>query len=332
MNPAKRKLMERRLGIFLTTAEMVFSLLMIPCGLAFTASLEAEKLEDVKTIMVPAAFFCLALATFFRAAGNRYKEQNSVRRLTDFICSGIFLGCAIVLYFNQLSLVTMSIAGAIFLVSLIPGRILAILRNRKWFVILLNAAIILGILYLTISIWFEDEVSPLIFTVFALILISLRGFFRIMAVTFSRLQLDVLRDIVRRTYAAEIIFGLLLLILAFSWVMIYTDESFSGDFQNALWYCFAVVTTIGFGDITASSLIGRILSVILGVYGIVVVALITSIIVNFYGEMKKSPPMDDEPVPPLSGEEQAKQDARETVAAISGLVGDTIGTITETLD
>jgi hypothetical protein len=83
MNPAKRKLMERRLGIFLTTAEMVFSLLMIPCGLAFTASLEAEKLEDVKTIMVPAAFFCLALATFFRAAGNRYKEQNSVRRLSD---------------------------------------------------------------------------------------------------------------------------------------------------------------------------------------------------------------------------------------------------------
>jgi hypothetical protein len=31
---------------------------------------------------------------------------------------------------------------------------------------------------------------------------------------------------------------------------------------------------------------GRLLSVILGLYGIIVVALITSIIVNFYGEMK----------------------------------------------
>ena len=33
--------------------------------------------------------------------------------------------------------------------------------------------------------------------------------------------------------------------------------------------------------------IWRLLSVILGIYGIIVVALITSIIVNFYGEMKK---------------------------------------------
>ena len=47
------------------------------------------------------------------------------------------------------------------------------------------------------------------------------------------------------------------------------------------------MTTIGFGDIAAASLAGRIMSVILGVYGIVVVALITSIIVAFYGEMKK---------------------------------------------
>jgi hypothetical protein len=37
---------------------------------------------------------------------------------------------------------------------------------------------------------------------------------------------------------------------------------------------------------SATSLEGRIISVILGAYGIVVVALITSIIVNFYGEMK----------------------------------------------
>ena len=38
--------------------------------------------------------------------------------------------------------------------------------------------------------------------------------------------------------------------------------------------------------------IGRILSVILGIYGIIVVALITSVIVNFYGEIRKD--SDDE--------------------------------------
>ena len=62
------------------------------------------------------------------------------------------------------------------------------------------------------------------------------------------------------------------------------------------------MTTIGFGDVAATSIEGRIISVILGCYGIVVVALVTSIIVNFYGEMKKE----------KKGEEEVEeQDSRE---------------------
>ena len=45
---------------------------------------------------------------------------------------------------------------------------------------------------------------------------------------------------------------------------------------------------------SAASLEGRIISVILGAYGIVVVALVTSIIVNFYGEMKKKDAQEEE--------------------------------------
>ena len=56
---------------------------------------------------------------------------------------------------------------------------------------------------------------------------------------------------------------------------------------------FALVTTIGFGDITAVTDLGRTMSVVLGIYGIIVVALITSIIVNFYGEIKKTRPGDE---------------------------------------
>ena len=52
-----------------------------------------------------------------------------------------------------------------------------------------------------------------------------------------------------------------------------------------MWYCFAVITTIGFGDFYATSLIGRVLTVILGIYGIVVVAILTSVVVNFYNEI-----------------------------------------------
>ncbi|MBR1559439.1 MAG: two pore domain potassium channel family protein [Clostridia bacterium] len=95
-----------------------------------------------------------------------------------------------------------------------------------------------------------------------------------------------MREIVRKTYAVEIIAGLLVMMVAFSNVLTFTDDAFS-SFWDALWYCFAIVTTIGFGDLTPATGTGRFLSVILGIYGIVVVALITSIIVNFYGEMKK---------------------------------------------
>jgi len=109
-----------------------------------------------------------------------------------------------------------------------------------------------------------------------------------MAIVFSRISFSVLKEIVVKTHAAEIIFGLLLLIVTFSLLLTFFEPNM-GSFKDALWYCFAIVTTIGFGDLTAVTDFGRVLSVILGAYGIVVVALITSIIVNFYGEMKKSP-------------------------------------------
>ena len=80
---------------------------------------------------------------------------------------------------------------------------------------------------------------------------------------------------------------MLLLITAFS-IVLPNFELNINTFGDALWYCFAIVTTIGFGDITAVTIPGRIISVILGLYGLIVVALITSIIVNFYSETKNA--------------------------------------------
>ena len=101
---------------------------------------------------------------------------------------------------------------------------------------------------------------------------------------FSKMQFGTLLKIIRKTYALEILLGLLFLILSFSFVFMAIEGM---KYTDALWYCFAVVTTIGFGDFTTLSTIGRILSVILGIYGIIVVAVITSVIVNFYNESKR---------------------------------------------
>ena len=59
------------------------------------------------------------------------------------------------------------------------------------------------------------------------------------------------------------------------------------SYVDSLWYSFCLITTIGLGDLSVTTTFGRILSVLLGISGIVVVALFTSVIVNFYNEMNK---------------------------------------------
>ena len=58
-------------------------------------------------------------------------------------------------------------------------------------------------------------------------------------------------------------------------------------FSDGLWYCFAASTTIGFGDIVAVTAAGRILTVILVLYGIFVIALIPGVVVNYFVEFNK---------------------------------------------
>lgn len=107
----------------------------------------------------------------------------------------------------------------------------------------------------------------------------------IIAVAFSKIEFKTIRKIIQKTYAAEITFGLVALIIAFSFIFYVTESGFNNYFDG-VWYCFTLVTTIGFGDLVTTSVVGRILSIILGVYGVIYVALLTSIIVNIYNETK----------------------------------------------
>ena len=56
---------------------------------------------------------------------------------------------------------------------------------------------------------------------------------------------------------------------------------------DSLWFTFASVTTIGYGDFTPVTPIGRIITVIITLYGILVVSIITASIVRFIGAKKK---------------------------------------------
>ena len=101
---------------------------------------------------------------------------------------------------------------------------------------------------------------------------------------FERIKL--LLKILIETHTIDVIICLVSFMIAFSFVLPkYEAANNIKNFWDAMWYCFTVVTTIGFGDFYAQSLVGRTLTVILGIYGIVVVAIITSVVVNFYNEV-----------------------------------------------
>ena len=91
--------------------------------------------------------------------------------------------------------------------------------------------------------------------------------------------------VIVKTYAAEILAGLMIAVVGAS-ILLPLFEPGIESFGDGLWYSFMLVTTIGFGDMTAVTPAGRLISVAVGIYGIVAVALITSILVNIYNDSK----------------------------------------------
>ena len=52
--------------------------------------------------------------------------------------------------------------------------------------------------------------------------------------------------------------------------------------SDALWYCYDVISTTGFGDIVVHGFIAKLCSVIVTIYSLIVIAIVTGIFANFY--------------------------------------------------
>ena len=89
-----------------------------------------------------------------------------------------------------------------------------------------------------------------------------------------------------RVHGLDIFFGLFIILLLTSFILPHVEDSIK-DAGDAWWYCFALITTTGFGDLTVTTTTGRILSVIIGFYGIIIVSLLTSSIVVYITEINK---------------------------------------------
>ena len=232
-------------------------------------------------------FIAVALLALVSLARKRTKV-DLIRYSILFIFN---LALAIVSIFARTNMFLFSLTGGLYCIAIIISRIFSIIQNHSIRNIVFNALIIAFVASLSIGIFTSptEEFSQIQGIVAVeCIFIAIVSFFEAARVVFAQLKVKVLFKIILSTFSLEILFGLLTMIVCFSIVLASVESQVEGatitSFPDALWYCFAVVTTIGFGDMVAKTLIGRILTVILGLYGLIVVAVITSIIVNFYNE------------------------------------------------
>ena len=245
----------------------------------FTADItELEQFNYVESFSFAAAlFFTLAAAELIRILTRRDRTRFGIVRHVAGIV--FFAASGVRLLLRGGDYTSAYAACTVYAAWLVLGRVERMVRDRRARSIVPNVFLILIIVLLLVL------PSNIILVP---VLVVVQSLVHIGNMAFSRINYKVLEKVIRKTYVIEFAFGMLLLIVAFSIVLQRTEASIE-TFMDGLWYCFAIVTTIGFGDYAAVGLVGRILSVILGIYGIIVVALITSVIVNFYNEVKDEP-------------------------------------------
>ena len=97
-------------------------------------------------------------------------------------------------------------------------------------------------------------------------------------------RIQVLKRVLRDT-GANRIWAAFVIEFFVSAAIIWLCEPDFHRYGDALWYLYAVVTTIGFGDYVAQHLVSRILSVLMSISAAVVIAIITGVIVNYFNHI-----------------------------------------------
>lgn len=265
--------------IILIVLGSVFSTLVLVFAVFAIMELQQDNQEKASLYLL-GIFITLGLSrlvTFLRE-----RNKISLFRFLFLLIFDIALG--VVILFAKDHPYLYSLCGGLYCLTIIFSRIFKIIQNHSVRSLIYNIIIIVFATLLGVALFipYEGErIGDIVIIICTIVAIS--AFIEVVSNAGSTLKFRILFKIVIKTFALEIILGLFTIMIAFSLLFMFYEDGIT-NFADGLWYSFAVVTTIGFGDFTAVTPLGRILTVILGMYGIVVVAVITSIIVNFYNE------------------------------------------------
>ena len=262
----------------------VFSTVVLTLSILALIKLQEEDYVTSSAFLL-GVFFALGLSRLVTFLHDR--TRISFYRFIILLLFDIALGALI--FFAKDHPYFYSLVGGLYCITIIISHLFKLAQKHDIRSIIVNVIIIAFSIFLAIGLFIPvKEDSKFTPVLIVCLLVSITAFAEVLSNSISQLRFKVLIKIVFKTFAFEIILCLLTLIVASALILMYVEPtgtgSLGGSFGDSLWYAFAVVTTIGFGDFTAVTPLGRGITVLLGIYGIIVVAVITSIIVNFYNE------------------------------------------------
>ena len=244
-----------------------------------------EVFVELRYVMA-GIFFLTSVARVPLALRGALLERKKFVWIKETILAGVYLLIAVLYLVLPSTVYVIAWLVFFYLLAIAGNRICRCFEvPRKGFRVLnvLFALLLLGTgVSLIVTITTADIFAILILLLAILMVVSLG---ETLAFALSSIKLRGILKIMRKTYAFEILYGMIILVLSFSFFFMITEEKIT-TYGDGLWYCFSLLTTIGLGDVYAVTVVGRILSVILGIYGLIVVAVVTSIIINFYNDSK----------------------------------------------
>ena len=89
--------------------------------------------------------------------------------------------------------------------------------------------------------------------------------------------------VLRKTGALKTFLGFISLCLVASILLKHIEPGIK-TIGDGIWYCFVASTTIGFGDIYATTTVGRCITILVSLCGIFVFAMMTGVVVSYYME------------------------------------------------
>ena len=108
--------------------------------------------------------------------------------------------------------------------------------------------------------------------------------FKFIRILILFLQLfEVIRVFLKHTYLDEILSIFLMIIISFTFGLYLFDPSMNSLFDS-LWFVVSSLTTVGYGDVLPDSMIGKVISLILLIVGVLIFSAITAALASYFNK------------------------------------------------